>query len=116
MISSEQIEYMLVQRYRPSLLRQLLARGDCIFAARAGDQLVGFAHAYVTGEGHCKLDKHYVSTELQQHGIGAMLVKEVEQFARQQGPTDWCCASTSKMNQHWQPIKSALQNSVSCRR
>ena len=39
-ISSEQIEYMLAQRYKPGLVRQLLARGDLWLAALAGDELI----------------------------------------------------------------------------
>ena len=74
LISHEQLVYMLDHRHRPALLRQLLARGDRIFAARGGEQLVRFAHAYVTGEGNCKLDKIYVSTDLQRHGIGSLLM------------------------------------------
>lgn len=45
--------------------------------------MVGFAHAYVTGEGNCKLDKIYVSTDLQRHGIGSLLMGDVEYYARQ---------------------------------
>jgi GNAT superfamily N-acetyltransferase len=83
MISAEQIDYMLEQRYRSALLRQLLARGDRILAARGGGRLVGFAHACVIGGRTCKLDKLYVDAELQRHGIGALLVAEVERFARE---------------------------------
>lgn len=85
MISPEQIAYMLEQRYRPGLLRQLQARGDRFVAARAGDELVGFAHAYLTEATQCKLDKLYVSTELQRHGIGGQLVSAVVNYARQHG-------------------------------
>jgi hypothetical protein len=34
-ISAEQIEYMLAQRYRPVLVKQFIARGDVWLAARA---------------------------------------------------------------------------------
>lgn len=85
MISPEQITYMLEQRYRPALLRQLQARGDRFVAARAGGELVGFAHAYLTEATQCKLDKLYVSTELQRHGIGTQLVSAVAAYARQHG-------------------------------
>jgi len=83
MISAEQIDFMLEQRYHPALLRQLLARGDRMVAARGGGQLVGFAHAFPVGESTCKLDKLYVGVEHQRHGIGALLVGEVERFVRE---------------------------------
>lgn len=83
LISQEQIAYMLDQRYRPALLRQLLARGDRIWAARGGDQLIGFAHALRISNHECKLDKLYIDTSLQRHGIGQLLVREVEHYARQ---------------------------------
>lgn len=82
LISQEQIAYMLDQRYRPALLRQLLARGDRIWAARGGDQLVGFTHAFRISDDECKLDKLYVDSSLQRHGIGQLLVREVEHYAR----------------------------------
>lgn len=96
MISVEQITYMLEQRYRPGLLRQLQARGDRFIAARAGGELVGFAHAYLTEATQCKLDKLYVSTELQRHGIGAQLVNAVTAYARQHG----CKQLILRVNKH----------------
>ena len=84
LISPEQIEYMLAQRYQPALLRQLLAHGDRFFAARAGGELVGFAHVFRTDPNQCKLDKLYVRHDLQRHGIGALLLGAVEDYAREQ--------------------------------
>ncbi|MFM8444277.1 MAG: GNAT family N-acetyltransferase [Methylococcus sp.] len=84
MISAEQIDYMLEQRYQPALLRQRLARGDRMIAARVNGRLAGFAHAFPVGEGACKLDKLYVSADLQRRGIGARLLGEVERFVRGQ--------------------------------
>jgi GNAT superfamily N-acetyltransferase len=74
-ISRAQIEYMLEQRYRPALVRQFIARGDLWLAARAGSTLVGFAHGFPL-EGHdYKLDKLYVETGWQRHGIGGALIR-----------------------------------------
>ena len=94
MISAEQIDFMLEQRYRPALLRQCLARGDRMVAARGGGQLVGFAHAFPVGESTCKLDKLYVSVEYQRHGIGALLVGEVERLVRERA----CRVLTLRVN------------------
>jgi diamine N-acetyltransferase len=80
-ITPEQIEYMLAQRYRPVLVRQLIARGDLWLAARAGPQLVGFAHGHPLAEGDYKLDKLYVDLDWQRHGIGGALIRESGQPA-----------------------------------
>lgn len=83
-VSPEQIEYMLAQRYKPGLVRQLLARGDLWLAAREDDRLVGFAHGHPLEAGDYKLDKLYVDPERQRHGIGGQLIAEVAARARQQ--------------------------------
>jgi GNAT superfamily N-acetyltransferase len=84
-ISQAQIDYMLDQRYKPGLIRQLLARGDLWLAARAGAELVGFAHGYSLGNGDFKLDKLYVAIDMQRHGIGGELIRSVAERARQHG-------------------------------
>lgn len=88
-IPSEQIEYMLAQRYRPVLVRQFIARGDLWLAARtaglAKSELVGFAHGHPLSDGDYKLDKLYVQTELQRHGIGGALIRALAERAANQG-------------------------------
>ncbi len=84
-ISPEQIEYMLGQRYKPGLVRQLLARGDLWLAARAAGTLVGFAHGHPLEAGDYKLDKLYVDTGWQRRGIGGTLIAEVARRAREHG-------------------------------
>jgi len=86
-ITPEQIEYMLAQRYKPGLVRQLLARGDLWLAARAEGALVGFAHGHPLEDGDYKLDKLYVDTSLQRHGIGGKLIAEVVARAKTHGFT-----------------------------
>jgi ribosomal protein S18 acetylase RimI-like enzyme len=88
-IGAEQIEYMLAQRYRPVLVRQFIARGDVWLAARAAglekSELVGFAHGHPLGEGDFKLDKLYVQTALQRHGIGGALLRALAERAASHG-------------------------------
>lgn len=86
-VTPAQIEYMLAQRYKPGLVRQLLARGDLWLAARQGDQLVGFAHGHPLEAGDYKLDKLYVDVALQRQGVGGQLIAEVAALARQHGFT-----------------------------
>ena len=86
-ITPEQIEYMLAQRFKPGLVRQLLARGDLWLAARAEGALVGFAHGHPLEDGDYKLDKLYVDTSLQRHGIGGKLIAEVVARAKTHGFT-----------------------------
>ena len=84
-ITPEQIEYMLAQRYRPVLVRQFIARGDLWLAARAAGQLVGFAHGHPLAEGDYKLDKLYVDLDWQRRGIGGRLIAELARRARNHG-------------------------------
>jgi GNAT superfamily N-acetyltransferase len=86
-ITPEQIEYMLAQRYRPVLVRQFIARGDLWLAARAGGVLLGFAHGHPLAEGDYKLDKLYVDLDWQHHGIGGLLITELARRARNHGVT-----------------------------
>ena len=81
-ISPAQIDYMLGQRYKPGLIRQTLARGDRWDVARAGIELVGFAHACMVTDSDYKLDKLYVHPDWQRHGIGARLLARVVTHAR----------------------------------
>ncbi|MDD5390556.1 MAG: GNAT family N-acetyltransferase [Gallionellaceae bacterium] len=73
-ITPDQIEYMLAQRYRPVLVRQFIARGDLWLAARVAGVLVGFAHGHPLTEEDYKLDKLYVDLDWQRQGIGGKLI------------------------------------------
>lgn len=86
-IPPAQIEYMLASRYKPGLVRQLLARGDLWLAARAGDELIGFAHGHTLQDGDYKLDKLYVHSDWQRHGIGGRLIAELARHARSHAAT-----------------------------
>jgi len=80
-ITTAQIEYMLAQRYKPGLVKQLIARGDLWLGAHAGDELVGFAHGHPLQDGDYKLDKLYVHPDWQRHGIGGLLIDTVARRA-----------------------------------
>ncbi|HEX8978559.1 MAG TPA: GNAT family N-acetyltransferase [Parasulfuritortus sp.] len=84
-ITPEQIEYMLAQRYKPGLVKQLLARGDLWLVALDGDQMVGFVHGHPLQDGDYKLDKLYVDPDWQRHGIGGRLTAEVALYAVRHG-------------------------------
>ncbi|MEW5787191.1 MAG: GNAT family N-acetyltransferase [Pseudomonadota bacterium] len=84
-ISRAQIDYMLAQRYKPGLVKQLLARGDLWLAARDQGELVGFAHGHPLADGDYKVDKLYVATDRQRRGIGGRLLAELAGRARQHG-------------------------------
>ena len=89
-ISAEQIEYMLAQRYRPVLVKQFIARGDIWLAARVtglekSGVFVGFAHGHPQAEGDYKLDKLYVDLDWQRHGIGGALIAALAERAAGHG-------------------------------
>jgi len=84
-ISLEQIDHMLEQRYRPALVRQLMARGDLWLAARNDGELVGFAHGHPLADGDYKLDKLYVDLDWQRQGIGGALINAVAARAGRRG-------------------------------
>ncbi len=80
-----QIDYMLEQRYKPGLIRQTLARGDCWLVGREAAALAGFAHGYALAEGDFKLDKLYVAPHWQRRGVGAELVARLIRHAQGRG-------------------------------
>lgn len=84
LIPQAQIDAMLADRYAPDRIREQLDDPRNIWwIARQGHAPVGFAHALLDASG-CKLDKLYVHPLQQRHGIGAMLLRAVEDWARQQ--------------------------------
>jgi len=84
-ISPEQIEYMLAQRYDHERLRidtqdpQKWLHQACLDGA-----LAGFAACEIY-KGEFKLDKLYVHPDMQRKGIGAALVGHAASLAHEQG-------------------------------
>jgi len=106
LISEAQRLYMIERGYQPSRLRQFIARGDRILVARAGSEIVGYAHVVLIGQGQSKLEKLYVRTDLQRHGIGRLLMTEVEMYALEHN----CQALTLRVNKGNEPAISAYRH------
>ena len=84
-ISMEQIDYMLAQRYTPAIIRAQMQSGSAWWdLARIGDRIIGFAQYEIYG-GAMKLDKLYMHQEFQRQGHGARLLAHVEDTARRRG-------------------------------
>jgi ribosomal protein S18 acetylase RimI-like enzyme len=82
-ISQQQIDAMLADRYSPqAILAQLDDPRHTWLIALGGRDLTGFAHAYLE-DGGCKLDKLYVDPCDQRRGIGHALFHAIHGFARQ---------------------------------
>jgi ribosomal protein S18 acetylase RimI-like enzyme len=83
LISQAQIDAMLADRYAPARIREQLADPcQAWWVARRDHALAGFTHALLDDEHGCKFDKLYVHPDQQRRGIGAALLREVEDWAR----------------------------------
>jgi GNAT superfamily N-acetyltransferase len=95
-ISPEQIDYMLNQRYAPDLIRAQVVRSDNgWWVAERDGILIGFAHAMLM-EDQCKLDKLYVHPDHQRQGLGAALLEQAKAWTRKAGRT----RLTLQVNRH----------------
>jgi ribosomal protein S18 acetylase RimI-like enzyme len=83
-ISREQIDYMLNERYSPAAIRAGMA-GQCWRTAWLDGAMTGFAHGHAEEAGSWKLDKLYVHPRHQRQGIGRALVQAVAAAARAAG-------------------------------
>lgn len=86
-ISVAQIEYMLAQRYAPTVIRAELARPDVWwYKLTADDCIVAYAALQrgspVTA---LKIDKLYVHPQRQRSGCGGLLIAQAAETARAQG-------------------------------
>jgi ribosomal protein S18 acetylase RimI-like enzyme len=85
-ITVEQIEYMLAQRYGPDLIQSQLEDPRYWWSKLVVDgRIAAFSACELSGEpGELKLDKLYVSRDFQRRGYGTQLLRHVEEIARQQ--------------------------------
>ncbi len=82
LISQTQIDYMLSNRYVPSLIRAQWEDADHAWRiAWCGDEMAGFAHAHIQSPA-CKIEKLYILPHYQRQGLGKNLIDEVKAFAR----------------------------------
>ena len=97
-ISKAQIEYMLVQRYDPEIIRAELERRDVWWDKLLVEgRMAGFASCFLTGNaGEMKLDKLYVHQDYQRKGGGGMLLDRVLGIARAYG----CATLMLAVNKH----------------
>lgn len=94
-ISREQINFMLNERYSPAAIRAGMA-GQCWRAAWLDGAMAGFAHGHAEEAGSWKLDKLYVHPLHQRQGIGRALVQAVAAEARAAG----ACRLLLRVNRH----------------
>jgi len=85
-ISVAQIEYMLVQRYAPTVIRSELARPDVWWYKLTVDDCIVAYAALQRGSPvtALKIDKLYVHPQRQRSGCGGLLIAQAVMTAREQ--------------------------------
>ena len=84
-ISPDQIDYMLAQRYDQTRLRADIEDPQkWLHQAHVDGALAGFAACEIY-KGEFKLDKLYIHPTMQRKGVGAALVEHAAAIAREQG-------------------------------
>ncbi len=86
-ITAEQIEYMLTQRYRCEIIKEHIRTGQVWWDKLVIDgQLAGFAASQPGDAPHeIKLDQLYVRYDLRGLGLGSMLIAHIERRSRAMG-------------------------------
>lgn len=81
-ISQQQIDFMLEQRYDPSrILEELTMPGIWWDQAMVDGELAGFSSCLITAAGEMKIDKIYVDPRRQRIGVGARLIDQASGHA-----------------------------------
>jgi diamine N-acetyltransferase len=81
-VSMEQIDYMLAQRYTPGIIRAQMQSGSAWWdQALVGARMIGFVQYELHGRS-MKLDKLYVHQDFQRQGHGGRMLAHVEAEAR----------------------------------
>lgn len=84
-ISMEQIDYMLAQRYTPEVIRAQMQSGSAWWdRALLGGRMIGFTQYELHGSA-MKLDKLYLHQDFQRQGHAARMLAHVEHAARRHG-------------------------------
>ncbi|MEK7436837.1 MAG: GNAT family N-acetyltransferase [Pseudomonadota bacterium] len=84
-ISRQQIDYMLAQRYTPELIRAQMQSDKAWWdQARVEGSMIGYAQYELHGRS-MKLDKLYVHPDFQRRGYGARMLAHIEDQARRRG-------------------------------
>ena len=99
-ISMEQIDYMLAQRYTPAIILAQMQSGSAWWEqALLGGRMIGFAQYELHGRS-MKLDKLYLHQDFQRQGYGGRMLAHVEDSARRRG------AGTVRLNVNKHNLKS----------
>ena len=84
-ISMQQIDYMLAQRYTPAIIRAQMQSGSAWWdRALVDGSMIGFAQYELHGHS-MKLDKLYIHPDFQRRGYGACMLAHIEEAARARG-------------------------------
>lgn len=113
-ITLEQIEYMLDQRYRTEIIRAQLGSSEHWWhQLRLDGEMVAFSACEVSEKpGEMKLDKLYVHHEMHRRGLGSLLLRNAQDVARQQG----CHTLYLQVNKHnTRAIDAYLRNGFKVR-
>jgi ribosomal protein S18 acetylase RimI-like enzyme len=85
-IGQEQMDFMLEWMYSASSLQEQMNDPHTEFlVVKKSEQIFGFASYTVSPDGKSKLNKLYVFSTAQGHGLGVLLLQEVESRSAQRG-------------------------------
>ena len=86
-LSIEQIEYMLAQRYQPQLIREQLAIPDVRWRKLVlDDEIIGFSCCMsMKALNKLKIDKLYIHCNHHRKGYGALLIADAVEIMQQNG-------------------------------